>query len=129
MEIGKYKLEVKNGIINITPSAPEYYSIAEMIANDVAESGTSLWHEICLKVINHLDYHSKFLKSKIVGKVSYGTGFYPVSLETVKGRKFEEAKAYVDGYTDAVNQFKSIFENAENSLIESLNEVLPCRTA
>lgn len=129
MEIGKYKLEVKNGIINITPSAPEYYSIAEMIANDIAESGTSQWYEVCLKVINHLDYHSTALKSKIVGKVSYGMGFYPVRHENVKGRKFEEAKAYIDGYTDAVNQFKSIFENSEISLIQALNDILPCRTA
>jgi hypothetical protein len=125
MEIGKYKLEVKDGIIKITPSVPEYYQIAESIANEIAESGTNEWRKICLNVINDLDYHSQGLKSKIVGKVSYGTGFYPPSQETVKGRKFEEAKAYIDGYTDAVNQFKSLFESSENHLIQVLNEVLP----
>ena len=129
MELGKYKLEVKSGIINITPPAPEYYRIAESIANEMAESGTSQWHEVCLKVINILDHSSQRLKSTIIGKVSYGTGFFPVRQESIKGRKFNEAKAYVDGYTDAVNQFKSMFESVENSLIQTLNDVLPCRTA
>ena len=129
MELGKYKLEVKSGIINITPPAPEYYRIAESIANEMAESGTSQWHEVCLKVINILDNSSQRLKSTIIGKVSYGTGFYPVRQEGISGRKFNEAKAYVDGYTDAVNQFKSMFESVENSLIQTLNDVLPCRTA
>lgn len=125
MEKEKYKLEVKNGIINITPSAPEYYQIAESIANELAESGTNKWREICLVIINILDNNSKSLKSKIVGKVSYGCHFYPISQEIVKGKKFEEAKAYVEGYTEAVNQFKSIFENSEKSLIETLDNILP----
>lgn len=127
MEIGKYKLEVKNGIINITPSAPEYYQIAESLANEFAESGTNEWNELCLKVINILNDNSKSIKSKIVGSVSYGSGFYPISQETVKGRKFEEAKAFVEGYTEAVNNFKSIFETSEKSLIQVLNNVLPSR--
>jgi hypothetical protein len=110
MEIGKYKLEVKDGFITITPPPSEYYRIAESIANELAKSGTTEWHEICLKVINKLDYHSQFIKSKIVGKVSYGTGFFAMNLETVKNRTFQESKAYVDGYADAVNQFKQTFE-------------------
>lgn len=125
MEKEKYKLEVKNGIINITPSAPEYYQIAESIANELAESGTNKWREICLIIINILDNNSKSLKSKIVGKVSYGCQFYPISQEIVKGKKFEEARSYVEGYTEAVNQFKSIFENSEKSLIETLDNILP----
>lgn len=125
MEIGNYKLEVENGCIKITPEAPAYYQIAESVANKLAESGTTQWHKICLEVICLLDYHSKSIKSEIVGKVSYGESFYTVNLETVKGRKFDEAKAYIDGYTDAVNQFKSMFEYVELSLIETLNQVLP----
>ena len=125
--IEKYKLEVKDGIIKIAPPAPEYYPIAESIANDLAKSGTTEWHEVCLKVINKLDYHSQFIKSKIVGKVSYGTGFYPIGLEIVKNRTFQESKAYVDGYADAVNQFKQTFEHNERTLIDVLDELLPCR--
>lgn len=128
MKLGKYKLEVKNGIINITPPATEYYQIAESVANELAESGTSQWHEVCLKVINILDHHSQYLKSKIVGKVSYGTGFFPISQEAVKWRKFDETKAYVEGYREAVNQFNSIFESVEGSLIQALNDVLPSHT-
>jgi hypothetical protein len=127
MKIEKYKLEVKDGLITITPPAPEYYQIAESIANELAKSGTTEWHEICLKVINQLDYHSQFIKSKIVGKVSYGSGFFPKGLETVKNRPFQEAKAYYDGYSDAVNQFKLTFEHNEGTLIDVLDELLPCR--
>lgn len=125
MKIGKYTLAVKEGIIITTPKVPAYYSIAESMANEVAESGTTEWHEACLKLMNILDTHSKFIKSQIVGNVSYGTGFYPPGQESIKNRKFEEAKAYVDGYTDAVNQFKSYFEENENTLIRVLDEVLP----
>jgi hypothetical protein len=125
MERGKYKLEVNNGVINITPLAPVYYQIAEDIANQLCHSGSNEWNKVCLIVINALDSNSKSIKSKIVGKTSYGSGFYPPSLESVKNRNFEQAKAYVDGYTDAVNQFKSIFETSENMLIQVLNEILP----
>jgi hypothetical protein len=127
MIIGKYKLEVKDGFITITPPANEYYAIAESIANELAKSGTTEWHEICLKVINKLDYHSQFIKSKIVGTVSYGSGFFPKGLETVKNRTFQEAKAYCDGYADAVHQFKQTFENNEGTLIDVLDELMPCR--
>jgi hypothetical protein len=127
MEIEKYKLEVKDGFITITPPADEYYAIAESIANELAKCATTEWHEICLKVINKLDYHSQFIKSKIVGTVSYGSGFFPKGLETVKNRKFEEAKAYIDGYADAVAQFKKYFEYNEETLIDVLDELLPCR--
>lgn len=43
----------------------------------------------------------------------------------VEGKNFEEAKAYVEGYAEAVNHFKSIFENSEKSLIEVLDDILP----
>lgn len=127
MVIEQYKLEIKDGIISITPPAPEYYPIAESIANELAKSGTTEWHEVCLKVINKLDYHSQFIKSKIVGKVSYGSGFYQRGLETVKNRTFQESKAYVEGYADAVNQFKQTFDQNERTLIGVLDELLPCR--
>ena len=127
MEIGKYKLEVIDGIINITPSAPEYYRIAESIANELSEGGTTYWREICLKVINILNDKSQLIKSKIVGEVSYGSGFYPISLETVKGRKFEESKAFVEGYSQAVEHFRTLFECSEESLIQTLDNILPSR--
>jgi len=129
MEIGKYKLEVKDGIIKITPEAPFYYGVAESIANEIAESGTSEWHEVCLKVINELDSHSKYLKSLILQNVQFGAGFYPVSQETIKGRKFEEAKAYVEGYTEAVNHFRPLFSHSENNLKGVLEKLLPSHTA
>lgn len=125
MKIGKYTLEVNDGIIKITPSAPMYYQIAESIANEVAKSGTTEWHEACLKVINVLDEHSKYLKAQILQNVNYGSGFYPVSQEIIKGRKFEEAKAYVDGYTDAVNNFKPLFSYSEDNLKNVLEKLLP----
>ena len=136
LKMEKYKLEVKDGIINITPPAPEYYQIAESIANELAKSGTTEWHEVCLKVINKLDYHSQFIKSKIIGKVSYGTGFYQRGLESVKNRTFQEAKAYCDGFSAkaycdgfsaAVSQFKQTFEHNERILEKVLDELLPCR--
>jgi hypothetical protein len=125
MKKGKFNLEIEGGRIKITPTANEYYSIAENIANQIAESGTEKWHETCLIVINALGDSAKHIKSNILGKVTYSTGFYPVSIEQVKGRNFEQAKSYVAGYKDAVQQFEQLFESADASFENALNQVLP----
>lgn len=130
MQIGKYTLTVDNrGIINVTPKADLYFSVGADVANSMAESGTTEWHEICLKIMNALHMNAPMIKSKVFQEMS--SMMTTVKIGQEEGRLkselkgFDEVRAFTNGYNMGVEQSMTFVKSLQESLHQSLNNILP----
>ncbi len=124
-----------NGMINYIPK-PEFgmkkekfcvhFALGCNVANSTTESCTEEWYGVCLAVMDGLVDISEGLKHEVTKRLSYGA-YFPKSLESVHkgGISFKEAVSHVNGYAEAVNDFKEIFETTDSMFRRCLNETFP----
>ncbi len=121
-----FELNIENGIIKHYPEAIEYYQVGEKAANRLAECGTNEWGQICLSVMDSMAEQAESIKHRIISNVDFW--IYPKTLEEIKDRKFEQAKHYVEGYSDAIESFSDSFRNMDKSIEHAIGKALPTIT-
>ena len=105
-----------------------HFDLGCEVANKLAESATDEWYKLCLCVMDTVFEYSKIIKNDVISKMSYGH-YFPKQLEEINlqktGFSFEEAKAYIKGYSDAVCAFKDNFNVVDEQFRHCLDEVFP----
>ena len=105
-----------------------HFDLGCSVANKLADPATDEWYKLCLSVMDAIYEHSEDIKSEVMQHMRYGN-YFPKHLEEMHkpktGYSFDEAKAYVKGYADAVVAFKENFDAVDASFRYSLDKVFP----
>ncbi len=133
-KVWKYRIESRGGILYTHPQVSYIYdAIASEVANNMVvhgyiESWSKEWHTLYLDTVIILESYAQQIQYGIVQEMNYSMSMSVPNKEHIINTTImshADALHYINWYNDALNIFRSIFNNIDKRLRENIKKILP----